>query len=95
MVLIWWKSGGKYAEGTLQSEYLDPMALLESCYPNVTFVYMTSPLEHADDANCKAANEQIRDYCNDNNKVLYDFGGIKSYGPDGNHFEFTSDNCRY
>ena len=73
----------KYAAGTLESEYLTPMANLEIQYPGVTFVYMTGHVDHEDDANNKAANQMIRDFCIANDKVLYDFADIESYDPDG------------
>jgi hypothetical protein len=97
-VIIWSWCGqvdAKYTEGTLNSEYLEPMAQLEQDYPNVTFVYMTGHVDHWDDANNKAANQLIRDYVLTNNKVLYDFADIESYDPDGNYFEFPHDNCDY
>ena len=97
-VIIWSWCGqvsGKYAAGTLDSEYLTPMSQLETDYPGVTFVYMTGHVDHWDDANNKAANQMIRDYCTDNNKVLYDFADIESYDPDGTFYEFPHDNCDY
>ena len=56
---------------------------------------MTGLVDHWDDANNKAANQVIRDYCQANSKVLYDFADIESYDPDGTFFEFPSDNCDY
>lgn len=97
-VIIWSWCGqvsGKYAAGTLYSEYIDPMAALEAIYPSVTFVYMTGHVDHWDDANNKAANQVIRDYCNTNGKALYDFADIESYDPDGTYFAYPSDNCDY
>jgi len=97
-VIIWSWCGqvdSKYAAGTLDSEYLAPMTLLESTYPNVAFVYMTGHVDHWDDANNKAANQMVRDYCINNGKVLYDFADIESYDPDGTYFEFPHDNCDY
>jgi hypothetical protein len=97
-VIVWSWCGevtGKYAAKKLVSEYLSPMAQLESDYPNVTFVYMTGHLDHWSSANNKAANQVIRDYCVANNKVLYDFADIESYDPDGKFFEFANDSCDY
>jgi len=85
----------KYSAGTLESEYLQPMSVLEALYPNVIFIYMTGHLEHGDDADNKAANQMIRDYCTANDKVLYDFADIESYDPDGTFFEYAHDNCNY
>ena len=97
-VIIWSWCGqvsGKYAAGTLDSEYLTPMSQLEEDYPGVTFIYMTGHVDHWDDANNKAANQMVRDYCTNNNKVLYDFADIESYDPDGTFYEFPHDNCDY
>jgi hypothetical protein len=97
-VIIWSWCGQvdeKYAAGTLQSEYLTPMAQLESDYPNVDFVYMTGHVDIWDDADNKAANNMIRDYCENNDKILYDFADIERYDPDGTYFEYVNDSCDY
>jgi hypothetical protein len=97
-VIIWaWCSqiDNKYVDGTLTSEYLEPMSQLELDYPGVTFVYMTDHVNYFKDANTKAGNQMVRDYCIDNNKVLYDFADIESYDPDGTYFEWANDNCDY
>ncbi len=97
-VIMWAWCGqvsGKYANGTLTSEYLTPMSQLEQEYPGIIFVYMTGHLDHWDDANNKAANQMIRNYCLQNKKVLYDFADIESYDPDVKHFEFAGDDCTY
>jgi len=97
-VIMWSWCGqvdDKYAAGTLESEYLTPMSQLENDYPGVTFVYMTGHVDHWDDANNKAANQVIRDFCTGHDKVLYDFADIESYDPDGTWFEFPNDNCDY
>jgi len=97
-VVMWSWCGqvdNKYASGTLYSEYLEPMALLESSYPDVKFIYMTGHLEHANHANIKAANDSIRRYCLREGKILYDFADIESHDPDGNFFEYANDDCSY
>jgi len=97
-VIIWsWcgQVGGKYASGTLESEYLIPMDQLEVDYPNVAFVYMTGHVDHGNDTNTKAANQMIREFCAENGKVLYDFADIESYDPDGSYYAFPNDNCDY
>jgi hypothetical protein len=47
--------------------------------------------------NVHIRNEQIRKYCKDNNKYLYDFNDIESYDPDGNYYraKLANDNCDY
>ncbi len=97
-VVMWSWCGqvdSKYGAGRLFSEYLDPMSQLEQEYPDVTFIYMTGHVDHADDSRNKAANQIIRDYCRTNNKVLFDFADIESFDPDGNYYPFPHDNCDY
>ena len=97
-VIIWSWCGqvdSKYAAGTLESEYLTPMAQLEADYPKVTFVYMTGHVDIWDDADNKAANQTIRKYCTANGKVLYDFADIERYDPGGTYFEYVNDDCGY
>ena len=95
-VVVWSWCGqmdDKYAAGTLNSEYLQPMAALEQSYPNVTFVYMTGHVDIWDDANNKAACQAIRAWCASGNRVLYDFNDIEHYNPDGTYFPFVNDDC--
>jgi hypothetical protein len=97
-VVLWSWCGqvsGKYSNNRLFTEYLDPMTQLEKDYPHVVFVYMTGHVDHSDDANNKAANQVIRDYCRANGKALYDFADIESHDPDGVYYAFPSDNCDY
>ncbi len=97
-VILWSWCGqvsGKYAGGTLYSDFLGPMSQLEQKFPNVYFVYMTGHLDHWNDANNKAANDSIRRYCLREKKILYDFADIESYNPDGTFFEFAGDDCSY
>ena len=97
-VVMWSWCGqvnSKYSNNTLFSEYIIPMEQLELEYPNVTFVYMTGHVDHDNDANNKAANQIIRDYCKANNKVLYDFADIDSHDPNGTYYAFPNDNCDY
>ncbi|MFX1395436.1 MAG: hypothetical protein ACFFAS_00160 [Promethearchaeota archaeon] len=68
-------------------EYLSNISQLEQEYPNVAFVYMPAPLDGLGEYGPgNIANEQIREYCLVNNKVLYDFADIESYDPDDNYF---------
>ena len=65
-VIMWSWCGqvdSKYANGTLNSEYIEPMAQLELDYPGITFIYMTGHVDINDDDNNKAANQVIREYC--------------------------------
>jgi hypothetical protein len=76
-----------YTEQQMIDRYLDPMAQLERDYPNVIFVYMTGTVYGKGDTdNLNQRNQQIRDYCRANDKVLFDFADIESYDPDNNYY---------
>lgn len=99
-VIIWsWcgQASGR-TEQSMIDTYLAPMTQLELDYPGVTFVYMTG---HADgsglEGNLHIRNQQIRDYCMANGKVLYDFYDIECYDPDGTYFgdQYVEDDCDY
>lgn len=95
-VVIWSWCGG-CSDNTYDGIqiYLDAMNQLEIDYPDVQFVYMTGHTDIWHDAVLKANNQQIRDYCTANNKILYDYADIESYDPDDAYFEFVNDNCNY
>lgn len=82
---------GLYDADSVQ-KYLDEMAQLEAAYPNVTFIYMTAHTDAAD-ANIAARNDEIRTYCRDNHKILYDFADIESYDPDGVAYAPAGSDC--
>ena len=73
--------------------YLDSISKLESEFPTVTFIYMTGNAQswsghhtyQSDEEgyNRFLRNEQIRQYCRDQNKVLFDFADIDAWY-DGN-----------
>ncbi len=98
-VVIWsWCGQVSSATETDINTYLDLMNGLESDYPNVTFVYMTGHLDGSGvSGNLNQRNEQIRNYCLTNGKILYDFNDIESYDPDGNYYldKDANDNCDY
>jgi len=62
-------------------EYLAAITSLEAEFPGVTFIYMTGNAQTDGSAgwNRYQRNEQIRTYCQNNNKVLYDFADIDSW----------------
>ena len=99
--VIMWSWCGQlswYSSDDVQSKYLDEMARLESDYPDVIFVYMTG---HADGSGLEGTlhknNQQIRQFCVANDKVLFDFYDIECYDPDGNYYgdKHVSDDCSY
>lgn len=63
-----------YSEAQVQA-YLDAMSLLESEYPSVSFVYLTGNAQNTGSSgyNRWMRNQQIRNYCLSNDKILFDF----------------------
>ncbi len=98
-IIIWsWCGEVSSADSTDIQTYLDLMTSLENNFPNVKFVYMTGHLDGSGvDGNLNQRNEQIRRYCRNNNKILYDFADIESYDPDGHFYldKMANDNCDY
>ncbi|MBW1963663.1 MAG: hypothetical protein JRI40_00365 [Deltaproteobacteria bacterium] len=97
--MIMWSWCGQ-VDGTKEQidTYLTLMNDLETDYPDVTFVYMTGHLSGTGEGgNVNIRNNQIRDYCTANNKILFDFADIESYDPDGNYFlnQGADDECDY
>ena len=100
-VIIWsWcgQASGRTEQGMIDT-YLAPMSQLELDYFGITFVYMTGHLDGSGlIGNLHQRNQQIRNYCRANNKVLYDFADIESYDPTGlinyNVLQ-ANDNCDY
>ena len=97
--VIIWSWCGQVNSVNVQEHYLNTMSQLESDYPEVTFVYMTGHLEGlGPDGTVYQANQEIRYFCNTNNKILFDFADIEKYSPacDTNYQEyFANDECNY
>ncbi len=99
--VIIWSWCGQAADRTEQQmidTYLEPMTTLETLYPSVTFVYMTGHANATGESgNLHLRNQQIRNYCITNNKVLYDFYDIECYDPDDSYFgdQYVNDDCSY
>lgn len=98
-VVMWaWCGQVSTATESQINTYLSLMTSLENDYPSVRFVYMTGHLDGTGTTgNLHIRNEQIRSYCRNNNKILYDFADIESYDPDGSYFlnKRANDNCDY
>ena len=98
-MVVWSWCGG--VSGNTEADidtYLNAMNTLEIDYPNVTFIYMTGHLDGTGvDGNLNIRNNQIRDFCVANGKILFDFADMESYDPDGNEFLSldANDACDY
>jgi hypothetical protein len=98
--VIMWSWCGEVSDATEADidTYLVLMSELERDFPNVKFVYMTGHLDGTGlTGNLHLRNEQIRNFCKKNNKILYDFADIESYNPDGTYFgdKKPNDACAY
>ena len=82
-VIMWsWCS----IDGHNITRYLDNMEILVAEYPNVDFVFMTGHAQGQGEGGfIYAANQQIRQHCIDNDRILFDFADIESYDPDGTY----------
>lgn len=98
-VIIWsWCGEVSGASEDNINTYLDLMTGLEEDFPGVTFVYMTGHLDGTGlSGNLHIRNEQIRTYCKNHKKFLFDFADIESYNPDGDYFgdKIPNDACDY
>lgn len=98
-VVMWsWCGQVSGASASDITGYLNRMNTLEHDYPNVRFVYFTGHLDGSGlEGNLHLRNEQIRTFCRNNNKILYDFEDIESYNPDGSYFgdKYPDDGCNF
>jgi hypothetical protein len=99
--VIMWSWCGQVSSSSEQDiqSYLKLMSELEEEFPNVRFLYMTGHLDGTGvEGNLNKRNEQIREFCKQNGKILFDFADIESYDPDGkvNYMESNAkDSCDY
>ncbi len=98
-VSLWsWCTQVNYYDSTQVQDYLDTMNALEIANPDVTFIYMTgnAQADSGDGYNRWLNNEMIRDYCETNNKILFDFADLDCWsGGDQNTFAYTADSTTY
>lgn len=99
--LVMWSWCGQVGNATEKDiqTYLELMSGLEKEFPEVKFIYMTGHLDGSGkNGNLNLRNEQIREFCVKNGKILFDFADIESYDPDGvvNYMELNArDSCDY
>jgi len=76
--------------------YLNKMTELETDYPQVIFIFMTGHLDGSGPSgNLYARNNQIRSYCQLNDRILFDFADIESWDPDSNYYPDETDACQW
>ncbi len=69
-----------YNEDQVQA-YIDSMSVLENEYSGVTFVYMTGNAQStgSEGYNRYLRNQQVRDFCENNSKILFDFADLDAW----------------
>ncbi len=69
-----------YSEDQVQA-YFDSMSVLENEYSGVTFVYMTGNAQNtgSDGYNRYLRNQQVREFCENNSKILFDFADLDAW----------------
>ncbi|MCK5115801.1 MAG: hypothetical protein KAR44_04325 [Candidatus Aegiribacteria sp.] len=69
-----------YTEDQVQA-YIDSMSVLENEYSGVTFVYMTGNAQStgSEGYNRYLRNQQVRDFCENNSKILFDFADFDAW----------------
>jgi len=70
----WCTQQDYYSEEETQT-YLDRMAELEAEFPDVIFIYMTGNAQ-GEEWNRVERNNQVREYCRNNEKFLFDFADL-------------------
>jgi hypothetical protein len=98
-VIMWsWCGQVSYATEADITTYLNLMTALEKDFKSVKFIYMTGHLDGTGlTGTLNLRNEQIRNYCKTNNKILFDFADIECYNPDDIYFgdKKPNDACDY
>jgi hypothetical protein len=75
-VSLWaWCGQQDYYTQAETQKYLDKMSQLEKEFPGITFIYMTGNAQSVEQ-NRYDRNNQVRDYCTKNNKILFDFADL-------------------
>ena len=96
--LVIWSWCGGVSDNTGQgiTTYLEAMADLERDFPGTLFVYMTGHLDGSGpDGNLRRRNDQIRQWCRDHDRVLFDFADIERHDPEGTDHPWGSDWCEW
>ena len=95
-VVIWsWCGGATENDSAGIQAYLDAMERLEKKYPKIVFVYMTGHTNQWKAEVTRKNNAQIRAYCKQHGKVLFDFEDIESWDPAGNFYADAGDDCKW
>jgi lysophospholipase L1-like esterase len=78
-------------QGASFKYYLRSMINLEAEFPQTVFGYATIPLTTAEDGDNflrNAFNDRLREWVNQNGRVLFDIADIEAHDPEGNVWTF-------
>ncbi len=92
-VSLWsWCTQLDYYDAAGTQEYLDAMTMLENANPGITFIYMTSNAQAGGSSgyNRWINNQMVRQYCLDNDKILFDFADLDCWSG-GEHSTYAYD----
>lgn len=82
------------ADETYVQNYLSALTNYEQLYPEVTFIYTTGHAQSSGSLgyNRWLRNNQIRQYCTENNKILFDFANLDCwYNGEANSYEYNGE----
>jgi hypothetical protein len=92
-VSLWsWCTQVDYYANTSIQNYLDTMTALEAANPDVTFIYMTGNAQGTGSSGFHRweNNQMIRQYCLDNDKILFDFADLDCWSNgDQNTYDYN------
>ncbi len=98
-VSLWsWCTQLNYYSLAQVEQYLSAMSDFETANPEVTFVYMTcnAQASGSDGYNRFVNNQRIREYCRENDKVLFDFADLDSWSNwDHSTYDYDVDSVTY
>ncbi len=89
-----WCTQMEYYDATDLQIYFDSLAALENYFPDVTFIYFTGNAQKNSIFGYQRYqnNEIIRQYCKDNDKILFDFADLDCwYNGEMNYYLYDGD----
>lgn len=94
-VSLWtWCTQMSSYEDTQIQQYIDAMAQFENEYPTMRFIYYTGRTDgSAPGSTLWQNNDNVRQYVQNNQKILFDFADIESYDPAGVFYPTARDYC--
>lgn len=81
--------------------YLETLKMFEMQFPDIKFIYMTGhnvepgppPYQQIEYDRLHANNNKIREFCQVNNKILYDFADIEAWDLNGTYYPEEDASC--